>query len=41
MFDFDLFSKREWAVMILAFAAVTAVTLYGFFRFLDYLTSGM
>ena len=25
MFDFDLFSKREWATMIVAFAAVTAL----------------
>ncbi|MET4520112.1 hypothetical protein [Bradyrhizobium sp. I1.7.5] len=38
MFDLDLFSKREWAAMIVAFAAVTALTLYGFFQFLDYLT---
>ncbi|MCP1742674.1 hypothetical protein ABIF65_004357 [Bradyrhizobium japonicum] len=37
MFDFNLFSKCEWATMIVAFAAVTALTLYGFFKFLDYL----
>ncbi|MEY9232504.1 hypothetical protein ABIF68_000930 [Bradyrhizobium japonicum] len=37
MFDFDLFSKREWATMIVAFVAVTALALYGFFKFLDYL----
>ncbi|MET4519579.1 hypothetical protein AB4Z51_37395 [Bradyrhizobium sp. 2TAF36] len=37
MFDFDLFSKREWATMIVAFAAVTALALYGFFQVLDYL----
>ncbi|MET4221879.1 hypothetical protein ABIB00_007115 [Bradyrhizobium sp. LB14.3] len=41
MFDFDLFSKREWVGMIVAFAAVTALTLYGFFRFLDYLAPSM
>lgn len=37
MFDFDLFSKREWATMIVAFVAVTALVLYCFFKFLDYL----
>ncbi|MGX1231019.1 hypothetical protein AB7M71_004111 [Bradyrhizobium japonicum] len=30
-------SAYEWATMIVAFAAVTALTLYGFFKFLDYL----
>ncbi|MGY8711955.1 hypothetical protein RAD16_39990 [Bradyrhizobium sp. 18BD] len=38
MFDFDLFSKREWAAMVVAFLAVTALSLYGLFSFLDYLT---
>ncbi|MGM4877959.1 hypothetical protein AB7645_42905 [Bradyrhizobium sp. 956_D2_N1_5] len=37
MFDFDLFSKREWATMVIAFVAVTALALYGFFKVLDYL----
>jgi len=37
MFDFDPFSKREWATMIVAFVAVTALALYCFFKFLDYL----
>ena len=35
MFDFDLFSKREWATMIVAFVAVTALALYCFFKFLS------
>ncbi len=41
MFDFEIFSKREWAAMIVAFAAVTALSLYGFFRLLDYLTTSL
>lgn len=37
MFDFDLFSKREWVAMVAAFLAVTALSLYGLFSFIDYL----
>ena len=38
MFDLNLFSKREWVAMVVAFLAVTALSLYGLFSFIDYLS---
>jgi hypothetical protein len=36
VFDFNLFSKREWALMVIAFAVVALLSLYGFFRAIDH-----
>jgi hypothetical protein len=36
VFDFNLFSKREWELMVIVFAVVSVLSFYGFFRIFDH-----